>query len=394
MSLMKKQPYIVVLLLSVLLLVTACGGDSTFDQSDEVDNAENGEFISAKEVAITQPRVGIYNVKGYRLVYVTRDNDGKKLKASGLLLIPQKDSSKKSPLLSYQHGTHFEDKNVPSNDPSAIPEIAGRGFIVSAPDYIGYGESASHPNTYIHAKSYANAVVDMLRASKSFLKSQNITINEQLFLAGYSEGGYATLAAQKAIQEEYSNEFIVTASSPGAGPYDLSSTAKIIFNQETNESPAFLSFVIKTYNDIYGLKAIDEMYQAQYVDAINTLFDGEHSGGEISSELNEVTSQLFRPVFLATLQGSGQHVLKDRLAENNIHDWKPNAPTRFFHSNYDEIVPYQNTENAIQAMNDRDATNISLGSCELGILGSHVRCVPFYLTDTIEFFSNYNPELK
>ena len=391
---MKNKPYVLSLLITFLLLLTACGGGSSFNKKDELKNAQSGKFISAKEISITQPSLGVYEVKGYRLVYVTTDNEGEKLKASGLLLIPQKDSSKKSPLFSYQHGTHFLDSQIPSRTPSAIPEIAGRGFIVTAPDYIGYGESASHQHTYIHAKSYANAVVDMLRASKSFLKSEKITINEQLFLAGYSEGGYATLAAQKAIQEQYSNEFIVTASAPGAGPYDLVSTAKIISSQETNESPAFMSFVIKAYNDIYNLNAIDEMYQPQYVDAINTVFDGKHSGGQIRNQLNDVTSQLFNPVFLASLQNSSQHKIIEKFAENSLYNWKPTAPTHFFHGKYDEVVPYENTVKVMEAMRNNGATNISSANCFFGRIGSHVSCVPFYLTDTIDFFLGYDPELK
>ncbi|HIO97623.1 MAG TPA: hypothetical protein EYG71_06825 [Leucothrix sp.] len=391
---MKNKSYILSLLVTFLILLTACGGGSSFDQTDELKDAKNGAFISAKELSIKQPRVGIYKVKGYRLVYVTTDNSGKKLKASGLLLIPQKDSSKKSPLFSYQHGTHFLDSQVPSNNPSEIPEIAGRGFIVSAPDYIGYGESASHPHTYIHAKSYANAVIDMLRATKAFLKTINITLNEQLFLAGYSEGGYATLAAQRAIQENYSNEFNVTASAPGAGPYDLSGTARIIFNQDENANPAFMSFVIKTYNDIYNLNAIDEMYQQPYVNPMNTVFDGKHSGLTIRKALNDVTSQLFKPVFLATVQGASQHALTDKLAENNIYDWTPTVPTRFFHSKYDETVPYENTRKLIQEMNDNGAQNIEESNCSILIQKSaHVYCVPLYLEDTIKFFLKHDPEL-
>ena len=121
-----------------------------------------------------------------------------------MLSVPKKAQGAKSPLLSYQHGTIFTDDKAPSNDSDSIEGIgvlAGSGYIVSSPDYLGYAESTSILHPYVHADSLASASIDMLRASKAFLASQNVEINNQLFLAGYSEGGYATIALQRELQK-------------------------------------------------------------------------------------------------------------------------------------------------------------------------------------------------
>lgn len=79
---------------------------------------------------------------------------------------------------------------------------------------LGYG-----PGLYpdVHAASEATATIDMLRATRNYCQQNAIGLNGQVFLFGYSQGGHATAAAQKMIEEKYPHEFTITASAPMAG---------------------------------------------------------------------------------------------------------------------------------------------------------------------------------
>lgn len=385
---MKTQ--LLTLILSTLILITACGGGSKSAPNIDIQKQKNGALLDSKLVSSSQALP--YFVNAYKINYVTTGTDNKKVKVSGLLVIPKKSQNEKSPLLSYQHGTMFLNSHAPSNSAlsiNAIEKLAGTGFIVSAPDYIGYGESSSIMHPYIHAESLANTSLDMLKASKTFLASKGIKTNEQLFLVGYSEGGYATLSLQKLIQEENTG-FTVTASAAGAGPFDLTETAKTLANKTTNTKPAYMSFLLKAYDSIYKLNKIDEMYQSQYRPIINTYFDGKHSGSQINDKLNHTTADLFEAPFLNALRGSGSHVIKETLALNNIYDWKPNVPTRFYHSKKDEIVPYSNAVKALDTMRSNGAQQVSLGDCPFN---SHGDCVVPYVLDALNFLSKYADDL-
>jgi pimeloyl-ACP methyl ester carboxylesterase len=384
------------LFLALLLALSSCGGGS--DKNVSVQQKARGTLVADTHVDSAQSNNLFlkYAVKAYKISYISLDTKGNKVTLSGLLAVPQKDPNKKSPLLSYQHGTRFKNENRPSNNTEGLMQLAAQGYIVSAPDYLGYGDSLTKGHPYIHASSYANAAIDMLRASKAFLSREKTPVNKQLFLAGYSEGGYATLALQQAIQKSYVGEFKVTASAAGAGPYHISATATFMFKKEKNNKPAFMNFVIQSYDDTYQLKQVATMYQPQYVNAINTVFDGLHSSGQINKSLTTETSKLFIPAFLATMragQGSKAHPLKEKLAENDIYDWKPVAPTLLFHSKYDEIVPYFNSEDAYEAMQNKGTQNISFKKCGLNRLGTHVACAAIYLRQAKFFFEDYNPEL-
>ena len=123
------------------------------------------------------------------------------------------------PILSINHGTVTGRDEVASIWPTNTPEgvtglwMASMGYYSCLPDYPGFGVSEIlHP--YVHAKSLAISIIDMIRAAKQYAEKSGISLAEQLFLTGYSEGGYATLATHKEIENSYSDEFRVTASAP------------------------------------------------------------------------------------------------------------------------------------------------------------------------------------
>ena len=88
---------------------------------------------------------------------------------------------------------------------SAVSLLASTGYVVSAPDYLGYGASKALPHPYEHAASLASASADMLRATREFCQQQAVSVTQKNFLLGYSEGGYATMALHKYLEANYAS---------------------------------------------------------------------------------------------------------------------------------------------------------------------------------------------
>jgi hypothetical protein len=130
-----------------------------------------------------------YDVELIKIVYSTIDPYNNPVKASGLLVIP-KDTKTAFPIVSYQHGTILKKTDVPSRMKGSyeVGLIFGtEGYVVACPDYLGMGDGENlHP--YLHAKSEATAVIDFIKASKTVCKDKKISLNDQLFLMGYSQG--------------------------------------------------------------------------------------------------------------------------------------------------------------------------------------------------------------
>ncbi|AYR23720.1 alpha/beta hydrolase family protein [Herbaspirillum rubrisubalbicans] len=135
----------------------------------------------------------------YRVTYpsVIPERGNQPILASGLLAIPDT-SAKSYPMLSYQHGTVYERKQVPSfpeQSPETqlmIAQFAGQGYVLIGADYFGMGIS-TEPESYMVKGSHQQATYDMLMASRSVLSSMGVA-SDKLFLSGWSQGGFVTMA--------------------------------------------------------------------------------------------------------------------------------------------------------------------------------------------------------
>ena len=327
-----------------------------------------------------------YGVRAYRLEYTTTNTDGTKVTASGAVLIPA-DVATAVPMLSLQHGTIQSDSDAPSNF-GAGSEVntfgsvfASQGYIIAAPDYIGYGSSSGLLHTYEQRNGLATASLDMLRATREFLSDKAVNWDKRLFIAGYSEGGYATLALQKKIEEETGSEFNLVASSCGAGAYDKPAFMRQIVNEKTS-GIAYINrlyvWVLLTYDRIYGLKRPMTYY---FREPYATQVASKGKDVDINVSLNTTFTDSFKK---ALTDGTDADFLK-AVQDNDIHDWKPRTPTRLFHGDADDTVFYLNSQNAYDAMKKRGAANVELVTLKGA---NHASGVLGFVTGTYSFFGS------
>ncbi|NIA18498.1 MAG: hypothetical protein GWO85_00210 [Simkaniaceae bacterium] len=298
--------------------------------------------------------LAVYDVDVYSIVYKSINPKGELVDVSGAIYIPRSDSLDISsfPLLSVHHGTTFRRDLVASENAYNNGEslwAASNGFVVVCADGLGLGISDGlHP--YMHAEGSALPVIDMLRAGRNFAEEHELELSDQVFLMGYSEGGYVTMATHKIIEETYSDEFNITASAPQAGPYDLLQMATLVINEQSYDNPGYFGYIFMAYNDIYALGPIGEIFQSPYAEKLPNLYDGSFGGGDINDSLTTIIADLFTSQFLADFLGDGQLNLKSVLRENSVINWTPSAPVRFFHGEDDKTVPYAISVAASQAM--------------------------------------------
>jgi Secretory lipase len=307
-----------------------------------------------------------YTIDIYKIIYKTIDPFGKPTQASGLCIIP-KGTPKVQGIASYQHGTITKKEDVPSrpdrSDESLIGMVLGTnlGLVVSMPDYLGLGDSPNmHP--YIHAKSEASAGIDMLRATKKLLAKQNKTVNNQLFLFGYSQGGHATMAMHREIEQNLSNEFTVTAAAPMAGPYDVSGEqTKVLIADSSYSAPYYAPYIALGYNYVYKMYASpDEFLRSPYNATLPPLFLGNSSGGAINTAMGGLVpppNHIFRADVLAAFIANSDplkptHKLRLALKDNDVYNWKPKAPMMLCHCRGDDNVSPENTRIAYDKFRD------------------------------------------
>ncbi|GAB3263738.1 hypothetical protein GCM10027347_30410 [Larkinella harenae] len=397
-----RKEFLLSLLLSTTLFLSGC---KTNAPGNEPDPEPDAYLVSSSEVrsltrAQLQAQIGQQlpaqlnaligsflrnDVKVYKLVYNTKLPDGTATKASGAVIVPS--STTAVPMLSQQHGTILSDADAPSNfGPNSDAAFGGTlfastGFILACPDYIGYGESKDVPHTYEHREGLAKASIDMLRATKEFIKKNNIKWDERLFLTGYSEGGYATMALQKKIEEEFPSEFNLVASSVGAGAYHKSAFMKYIINEKTHGIATYnrlYLWTMLTYNTLYKLgKPMSYYLKEPYASQV------AQNGTNVN--INVSISDIFTDSFKKAINDGTDKGFLDAVKDNDVHDWKPKTPTYLYHGTADNLVFYFNSKDAHDAMKARGAATVELTPLDGK---NHSTAVMDYLSYTFLRFSS------
>ena len=302
------------------------------------------ELIEMMSLPIVQ-----YGIDAYKIQYLTNDINGVESIASGLIVVPSSSNCSWS-LTTYLHGTVTLKENVPSrlSDEASIGYYASAiiGSVVALPDYLGLGDSPGlHP--YIHSETEASASLDMLRATREFCENHSIYLNDDLFLFGYSQGGHSTLALQKLIEEENTEEFNITASIPMAGPYDVSGVqTDLLTNEESYPAPYYLPYLILSYYNIYpelNEYNYDSLFISPYDSILPLYFDGYHSGYEIDEIMPSNPINVLNPEFYNNFLSDSLHPFRIALEANDLTNWTPTAPINFYYCGGDQHVTYLNS---------------------------------------------------
>ena len=194
------------ILVIFLLLFGACD-DAVQEACKDPENGKIVNYTSkgvlpADYINSLKPSLGVpdsfsaqYDVKVYSVDYETTDPNGNVVIASGAVYYPQGLDEPLS-LLSGQHGLTIKRSEVAS----LIPVYgylglfgASIGYVGIQPDYLGLGNS-TFPYYPVYQKSNGKVLLDMVEGVQAFSCENDIELNENLFVIGYSNGGYNSIA--------------------------------------------------------------------------------------------------------------------------------------------------------------------------------------------------------
>lgn len=369
-----------------------------------VPAAERGRLLTSRfdrtmtrlEITLLLQAIGVslpplHDVRLYKFTYETIGPWGERTHASAALVVPVT-PGRAWPLFSYQHGTIVRTNDAPSamnpyGELAVGLVFASRGFVSVLPDYLGLGDSPGlHP--YHHARSEATACVDALRAARTLCAQQAVSLNDQLFLAGYSQGGHATLALHREIEFFHTNEFNLIASAPMAGAYDLSGvTTEDVLSSRPQPNPYYFAYLLAAYQSVYELtNRLADLLVPPYDSVLPPRFNGQFSGSEINAVMPSNPLLILKPEVLAAFRNDPDHPLRLALRDNDLHRWRPTRALRLYHCSGDADVVFANSEVALQSFHQQGATHVQLFNPVPG--GSHGDCVYPSLLSALQWFES------
>ncbi len=341
-----------------------------------------------------------YGADVYKVTYESTDLEGNSTIVSGMLAVPD-DPTNIYPFACYQHGTAGFDQDVPSalGLDSDIPiALAGKGYVTVAPDLLGLGVHAGvHP--YVHAESAVWVSVDMMRAGREYALANDIFMNDQVFVTGYSQGGHSAMALHQHLEQELDDEFHVTAAAPMSGPYSMAEVMRdLILSEEEYGRPGYLIITFISYQEVYGniYTDIESTFRAPYRQLIEDYSNDEISLSALDTELvsllesiegSVIPLRILEESFVEAVVSDPSHPMNLAMEENNVYDWAPDAPTRLYYCEMDEEVPFENSIVAEAAMQANGATDVLAISASATL--DHFLCAFAASLETVDFFGEY-----
>jgi alpha/beta superfamily hydrolase len=233
------------------------------------------------------------DVNVFHIEYYTVGGADESTTASGALMVPSGTAAScqgARPIVLYAHGTSTErnfniaDLTNQQNSEGILLAafFAARGYVVVAPNYAGYDTSTLTYHPFLVADQQSKDMIDALTAARTVLSTDaQVSDNGQLFITGYSQGGYVAMATHRAMQAA---GMAVTASAPMSGPYALAAFVDAEFEGEVSGgAPVVATLLLTAYQNAYGniYSAASDVFAAQYAPGIATLFPSTLSRSQI-----------------------------------------------------------------------------------------------------------------
>jgi len=298
----KKTTIAAAITISTSVLLVACGGSNGDNNGTVVGGSTTGTLVTSGSGAPTTPvalsaaqftgalqttvsgtqLLGLSTagtatpnalpcgVTVSHIVFSTSGGAGEATNASAAVMVPTGTGAQCTgarPIVLYAHGTTadqtFNMANITTNSEATLvaASFAAQGYIVIAPNYVGYDlpTSGTGPTTltyhpYVNYKQQSQEMIDALKAGRAALADSTIsagnTDSGKLYVTGYSEGGYVAMAALKGMDAA---GIKVTAGAPMSGPYNLEAYGDAIFYGNTPlGGTLFAPLLTTSYQKAYG----------------------------------------------------------------------------------------------------------------------------------------------
>jgi Secretory lipase. len=313
-----------------------------------------------------------HSVDCYRMQY-TLGTGSEAVQLSGLLALPRDVVPRR--LVSFQHGTSTTRTAVPSQlDGTGIAAaivFAGNGYALIAPDYPGLGAAQGrHP--YYVADAIGPAVAGMIEVSQ---RVKGVP-GGPVFLSGFSEGGWASLAALRVLESQGK---LVLGSAQVAGAYDLRRVSlPAALKGGAPSHSLYLAYAAWGQAAYYG-HPLESVLTSEYAAIVERLFAGAKPQ-EILSTLPQDPRRMFNQAFLDAFDRDEAHWYLESFAANSLVDSTPRAPVRLYYGSKDvDVVP----EEALAAARSMRARAAKVDAIDVGPVGhepSMLAAAPLILT--------------
>ena len=343
-----------------------------------LENARNKEAELEKELGANGLAI---NIVSYGFLYKSKDADGKTRMLSarvgwGRYWLLGWHNLDPDHIYLYEHPTYTASSECPSEDGSVELGLITNDNLIVMPDGLGYSASGQCTIPYMDRETAAKNAIDALEPAMAvFRKYGSGTLEDDwtLRVLGCSDGAANALAIHKYLDthENLANKWRFEYSYCCAGPYDPALTAKLWLQKKRVPFPVSVPLLIKSmmarYPDILEEYDEEEFYSDKYLAQKATIDEDlrlkRTSAEDMNDKIDKVLGALAPGLddFLSDeARDQTSDLYKDFLTcleKNNLTTgWTPKHQIRLYYSEFDYVVPPENTKEVKEAFGDKVMT--------------------------------------
>lgn len=278
----------------------------------------------------------------YRVLYRSTNPDGRPIAVSGVIIVPTGPVPEGGrPIVAWAHPTTgIVPRCAPSLAIFIFQQIAGsrqlldRGYAIAATDYPGLGTPGPHP--YLVGNSEARAVIDSVRAARSF---PNVGNGDRYTVWGHSQGGQAALFTGL-IAKSYAPELRLLGVAAAAPATDLATLMTDDLNSSGGRN--LTAMTVWSWDRVYGAP-MDRIIAAGAVPTVNRLA-GECIESIFDILMRGETSKPLAQDFLTIANPATIEPWRTLLVNNTPGPLPPSIPVFLAQGSTDSLVRPQVTQ--------------------------------------------------
>lgn len=301
-------------------------------------------------------------VKTQTFRYTMNDTNGQTVQVYARVFIPSTGATNNLPVFAFAPGTTgIDDQCAASveqssrrawgNYPSHMAAYAAQGYATVITDYEGMRDQ-TRMHHYMVGALEGRAVLDSIRALDNLPLTKDRANQEQVIVAGYSQGGHAAYWADE-IASTYAPEIKIQGVI-GFGPVtdvrrtltDITQGANILW---------FGPYVLYSYSDWYKESyPVNQILVPPFSSNLATDISKNCIDTNITYWGNRDVNKVYTPQFIAAMRtgsvASVSRAFDRRLQENLTADTKTSSKKAIYHGDLDNVVLPAQSQDAVRRL--------------------------------------------
>lgn len=392
---MKKNIHTHTRLFYLLVVVLVAIATSCSHEDDIIPSGDDG---NGARIVRTE-HLASSHMMAYHFTYPSTDPYGNPTTLSGTITMSDDlhEGDLAEGLMLYNHFTIYRADQCPSNGGlSEQALIVGSRLITISPDYYGFGITEAQPQAYCISSANARAAVDALIEGRKLLEQMGFRWKDNLFNAGYSQGGQTTVAVLREVSQHHP-DIHFTCSFAGGGSYDLPATYHRFVVIDRSAMPSTVASVMLSYNHFKGLNIPREkMFVEPLLSHIDQwILSKLYTRAEIDSLVgtNDI-SAFVNSDMMDFNTPYAQQLLEALDSDNLCKGWTPRSDEHLIlvHHTLDGAVPAENTSNLAAFMQQQGVQNVEVVMDDFGSyfgMPAHETGAMIFVNTTKEWISQH-----